>query len=609
MSRRYELAILVSLCAALFASCLLIYTQNNAFPYYNHHDEENKVEQLLDRDFNFNHPHLLLLSTDIVRRARGQTGGYQDITLTGRWVSATFAAASVVLLTLVGWKAMGLLGAWCVGLFVAVCPIVGLTSHFMKEDTALLLGFSASVLALLFWVEKPSKKRLIWLGVACGLAASAKYVGGLFLVASALLVLAPAYRSQGKSRFRQLAPLLGPAALVFVVINWPMFLQLDSFIRGLSKGVEEMLGISAFLLALLIWLEKPNDKRLIWLGVACGLAASVKYIGVLLLIAAALLVLAPAYRTQGMSRLRQLAPLLGPATLVFVVINWPEYIQFESFVSVDSFVEGLRKGANEAMQSGKSRELLSFIAIPRLMTLSWPVLIMASIGALCLITAFRRSSLAGWVFFSTFLLSTGLILVSAVPVPSRYLLLPAVSLHALAGLAIAMLAQLASTQRGIKIQSLLDWKWIYPVAGIAAVVLTATAIPVFQAKAITAFEDADPRAELIAWANSSLNDGTKLAAHSDIRLPGIHGREPADPAIRFKQEPLTIRGKLNINPDTVQEMRSNGITHLVLREWQWSNYLAIHGPTLVKPVIVWRTPARFKTKNRWMRANLVVVQL
>ena len=142
MLRRGELVILVTFCAALFVSCLLLYTQHNTFPYYCHHDEPRKIEQLFTRDFNFNHPHLMLLTTELVRRARGQSDGYQQVVMSGRWVSATFAAASVVLLALLGWKAFGLLGAWCLGLSVAVCPIVGLTAHFLKEDTTLLLGLS-----------------------------------------------------------------------------------------------------------------------------------------------------------------------------------------------------------------------------------------------------------------------------------------------------------------------------------------------------------------------------------------------------------------------------------------------------------------------------------
>jgi hypothetical protein len=111
MSHRGEAVILVTFCAALFAGCLFASTQHNAFPYYCHHSEPRKIKQLLTRDFNFNHPQLLLLTSDVVRLANGTGDGYQQVVMSGRWVAASFAAASAVLLALLGWQAFGLLGA------------------------------------------------------------------------------------------------------------------------------------------------------------------------------------------------------------------------------------------------------------------------------------------------------------------------------------------------------------------------------------------------------------------------------------------------------------------------------------------------------------------
>jgi hypothetical protein len=507
MSHRTELVILATLCVALFAGCLLVYTRHNSFPYYCHHDEQIKVEQLFTRDFNFNHPQLLLLSADLVRRARGQDDGYQRVTLSGRWVSAGFAAASVVLLALLGWRAFGLLGAWCVGLLVAVCPIVGLTAHFLKEDTALLLGLSAFLLALHLWLENPTSRRLIWLGLACGLAASAKYIGVLCLLAAILLVLTKANKAQGMSWRRQLALLLVPAALVFAVINWPLFSQLDPFTAGLDKGVN-----------LVAHGRKP--------------------------------------------------------------VGSPNFRAFE-----------------------------------RIISLSWPVLLMAAVGAACLMTVFRRRCIAGWILLGTLMLFAGILLLTPLGVPNRYILIPAVSLHALAGLAIVMLAELVAGHRetGIQIRARLA-------AAVAAGVLFWVAIPVYRSVAIDAFDQADARAELIAWVNSTLDEDAVLAASRKIRLPGVDGREPADPAMRLERDPITFENTIEINPDTLEGMRRNGITHVILREEEWSKFLAVAQPgvkpadsmldsPISNPEIVWRNPERFRLKNRWLRGSLVVVQL
>ena len=507
MSKRGEIVVLVTFCVALFASCLFISTRHNTFPYYCHHDETTKINQLLTRDFNFNHPQLLLLTTDLVRRARGQSHGYQQVVMSGRWVSATFAAASAVLLALVGWRAFGLLGAWCVGLLVAVCPIVGLTAHFLKEDTALLLGLSASLLALALWHEKPTAGRLIWLGLACGLTASAKYIGGLFVPPVIALVLMNPTRAQEMSWRRGLALLLLPAMLVFVAVNYPLFGQWDSFFGGVNKGAVLFV----------------DGRR--------------------------------------------------PVDLV---------------------------------------DLPNFRVIKRLGVLSGEVLLMAGVGVLTLMAGFRRTCVAGWALLGAGLLFTGTLLVSPLGVPSRYLLVPAVSLHALAGLAIAMLGELAARHGGIRIRRMAR------LAGAVAVVgLVWFAVPVYRSIAVDAFDQADARAELIAWANAALDHTAELAASARVRLPGVAGREPADPRIQFERRPMTIR---NVQGVDLDDLRRQGITYLILREREWSQYLArlqgsgsggdaVNDPLVHDPEVVWRTPQRFEPKNRWLREKIVVLRL
>ncbi len=506
MTQRNEFIILVSLCFVLFLSCMFAYTRHNSFPYYAHHDEHKKVEQLFTRDFNFNHPHLLLLSTDLVRLVRGQDDGYQRVTMSGRWVSAVFASASIVLLTLLGWRAFGLLGAWCVGLLVMVCPIVGLTAHFLKEDTSLLLGFSASLLALDLWLDKPSRMRLVWLGLACGLAASGKYIGVLCLLAVIPLVISNVKKIQGTPWPRHLALLLVPAVFVFVVINWPLFSQLDSFFGGVDKGV------------------------------------------------------------------------------------------------------------NFAVRGRELVDLPNFRVIDRIIKLSWSMLLMAFVGIILLLKYFRRSCHTGWVLFGASILFTGILfLTSAMPI--RYILLPAVILHALAGLAIAMLAEISVQNQ--RVGNLVRAKMV---AALAAVVLFLFAAPAYQRMALDAFHHGDARASLITWANSTLNDDAVLAMSREIRLPGVNGFKPVAPDGRLERDFVTFSHSVEINPTTLEAMRQNGITHVIIRAEEWKQYrlraqtgmksadLTL-GSTTLRPEVVWRVPDRYREKNRWLRSNLVVVQL
>ncbi len=491
----------------LFAGCLVLNTQHNTFPYYCHADEPWKVEQLLTRDFNFNHPHLLLLTTDLVRRARGENDGYQRVVMSGRWVSATFAAASVTLLALLGWRAFGLLGAWCVGLLVAVCPIVGLTAHFLKEDTALLMGLSAFLLALDLWLENPTSRRLILMGLTCGLAASAKYVGVLCVLPAITLVLANPVRMHGMPWHKRLALLLLPATLVFVVINFPILGQLDSFIGGMNRGTSLV----------------AHGRR-----------------------------------------------------------------------SVD---------------------LPNFRVIEKIGSFSRPVMLLAGVGVLTLIAGFRRTCMAGWALLGTGMLFTGMLLMTPLGVPSRYLLVPAVCLHALAGLGIAMLVELVGRNRGIRVR-----RRTLLAGTVAAVGLLWVAAPVYRSMAIDAFYQADARAELIRWVNATLGHDTKVAASGWTRLPGVNGCEPADAAIRFERVPMTIERIEEIDPGTLDELRRKGITHVILRELEWSQYLkttrAMLGhmdysddPQIRNPEVVWQTPKRFEEKNRWLREKIVVLRI
>jgi len=240
------------------------------------------------------------------------------------------------------------------------------------------------------------------------------------------------------------------------------------------------------------------------------------------------------------------------------------------------------------------------------------VLLLAGVSAFALIAGFRRRCLAGWLLLGTGLLFTGILMLTPLRAPDRYLLVPAVSLHALAGLGIAMIVELVGRNRGIPLRRTAR------LAGAAAALgLVWVAAPVYRSMAIDAFDQADVRAELIGWANATLGDDTKLAASRSVGLPGVDGREPADPAIRFERVPVTIDNAMKMDP---HDLRLRGITHIILRDRELRQYLErsratrgpadrMRDPTIEEPEVVWRTPERFKLKNRWLRPKLVVLRL
>ena len=100
----------------------------------------------------------------------------------------------------------------------------------------------------------------------------------------------------------------------------------------------------------------------------------------------------------------------------------------------------------------------------------------------------------------------------------------------------------------------------------------------------------------------------------------MYGFEPADPAIRFERDPIEIDATMRLDENSLDELRRSGITHVILREWEFSEFLAnslaglestdrADDSSIQEAKVVWRTPDRFKRKNRWLRVDLVVLQL
>jgi hypothetical protein len=227
------------LCAACFAAGLALYTRANTIPYYYHSDEPSKVNQVTGtRPLNFKHPLLLMNSTRAVAWAIDAGPNKQRAALAGRWVSATFAALSVAGLALLAWRQQGALAALCVAPIVLLSHGLFTFAHFMKEDTALLVGVVATLLAATAFLRCPSPGRAALLGAACGLALSGKYIGAVVLVPLLPLVVWQ-LRSSGAAAIGRSLALFGVGfALVVAVVNVTIFFEFDRFLAGLSYETD-----------------------------------------------------------------------------------------------------------------------------------------------------------------------------------------------------------------------------------------------------------------------------------------------------------------------------------------------------------------------------------
>jgi len=236
--------------AALWASALvLLYTRHNDFPTVYHPDEQFKGKAIVEGKFKFTQPLLLTSTAGAASWISAQRHTVQQAVVVGRWTSAVFAALAVALLA---WAAGWQFGPWA---GVAVAVALGsshrllIWAHYMKEDTALLLGLAAFLLAVAAYCAKPTRGRLTLLGCACGLSLAGKYVGILTFPLAWYAVRSVA-RGQGgpidlgstgqrpAAESRSLGPFVMGCAAVLLLVQIPALLHPIDFFDDLYKEIR-----------------------------------------------------------------------------------------------------------------------------------------------------------------------------------------------------------------------------------------------------------------------------------------------------------------------------------------------------------------------------------
>jgi len=227
-------------CVFVFLMAFYFYTTNNKQPAYYHPDEELKAKQVTTGKFYFLHPALLLISAKGVAKSLRIDKEYQSYAITGRYVSAFFAAMSVVFLMLISFYHRGIIACWCVGLTTSLCPMLLVLSHYMKEDTALLFGISAFFLAICLYLQKQTTWRLVFFGIACALAVSGKYIG-VIVMPIALLILFRRHSAVTKEKNRGKKAIFFLAFIIaFSGINYKIFENVTRFRYGLGLEMNHV---------------------------------------------------------------------------------------------------------------------------------------------------------------------------------------------------------------------------------------------------------------------------------------------------------------------------------------------------------------------------------
>ncbi len=215
----------------LFSVCFRLDTRHNRFPFYYHPDEPGKGDQVLTGDWNFHHPMLLLTTTELAVRVWHVEREHQAVVEAGRRVSAAFIAASVVAFSLLAFLWRGWFAALVTGAVLTLHHQFYELAHYMKEDSALVMGVAFTCLAALAYAQTPSRKRAVLLGISFGLAISGKYIGVMMLA-----VAIPAIWIQPpKARWKDLGLFVAGTAIVMLAVNWPLFWHPGTFSHSLNR--------------------------------------------------------------------------------------------------------------------------------------------------------------------------------------------------------------------------------------------------------------------------------------------------------------------------------------------------------------------------------------
>jgi hypothetical protein len=259
-----------TLIAAAFTASLFLNTRHITFPYGFHPDEPDKSGQILsERGYrNFRHPQLMLEVTQRIYDLGRTPRDVQDVTVLGRRVSAVFAALGVAAICLTGYLTGGLSGAFLLGLSTLFCSSLIVYAHYFKEDAALAMGLCLVLLAIRCLTMARSRSAIsaavFFLAWACAIAASAKYIGTVFLLAGApIVMIAPA--THWRYRITRLAMFLLTFAFFTAAINYRVWIDPSDFENGFGYEANHVVT-SHFGIAL----NCPNSYYLANLPVEVG---------------------------------------------------------------------------------------------------------------------------------------------------------------------------------------------------------------------------------------------------------------------------------------------------------------------------------------------------
>lgn len=225
--------------ALCFGVALLFYGGHLDFSGHAHPDEPNKISQILRKEYNFNHPMMMIRSVHLITNGFGKSSDFEFVKLAGRWGSVICASISVALLVLINGRLYGRFIAAATGIFVLSNPHLFDLAHYFKEDPWVLFGIGLTLLAMLIHSEARGSVSSCLLGFAASIAISSKYSAVLVLPFVFYILLSSSLHKKRDFLLCSICLVLG-----MVVINLPALESLTKVSNSFGHEMDSLSGES-----------------------------------------------------------------------------------------------------------------------------------------------------------------------------------------------------------------------------------------------------------------------------------------------------------------------------------------------------------------------------
>jgi 4-amino-4-deoxy-L-arabinose transferase-like glycosyltransferase len=272
------------------AAVARLWQLNAGLPYAVEIDEPIVVDHALrilrTGDWNphvFNYPTLVIYfqaGVDILRFLFGAIGGewasldgfsIGAVYEAGRFAAALVGVAGVWLTYKLGVELGSRQVALLAAALMAVRPMHVRESHFVLTDVPMTALMTLAMWLMLRAARLSTIRAYAWAGAACGLAAAAKYTGGVAYVG--VIAVWILYEWRSADRGLKIAAAGAAAAVAFLIAAPYTVLDLPSFLDGFASLFSQFAGLSRsgdpawVIYAKHLWLDAPIELTLALAGV------------------------------------------------------------------------------------------------------------------------------------------------------------------------------------------------------------------------------------------------------------------------------------------------------------------------------------------------------